>query len=77
MNLNKLVGWLWDYANIPTMTMDSEAPAKARGEMIQILMDAGASIDHVNTAEQTPSQMLDGLTERGKKGMAERERPAC
>lgn len=60
----RLVGWLWDYANNPTMTMDSEAPAKARGEMIQILLDAGASMDHVNASGQTPSQLLDGLTER-------------
>lgn len=63
----RLSGWLWDYDNVPTMTMDSEAPAKARGEMMQALMDAGASMDHVNAAGQTPSQLLDELKEREKK----------
>ncbi|KAJ5813436.1 uncharacterized protein N7503_000186 [Penicillium pulvis] len=63
----KLVGWLWEYDNVTTMTMDSEAPARAQEEMMQALMDAGASRDHVNAAGKTSSQLLDGLTEREKK----------
>ncbi|KAJ6003322.1 hypothetical protein N7451_005869 [Penicillium sp. IBT 35674x] len=73
----RLSGWLWDYANVPSMTMDFEAPAKARGKMIQILKDAGASMDHVNASRQTPLTAARWADREGKDSIVERENPAC
>ncbi|KAJ5925751.1 hypothetical protein N7454_007261 [Penicillium verhagenii] len=76
----KLIPGLYQTAEFQTIT--SDRPAAAREEMIQVLIDAGASMDHVNAAGQTPPQLLNELTERTKErwqnfGTRGRTRVAC
>ncbi|KAJ5167759.1 uncharacterized protein N7482_003353 [Penicillium canariense] len=44
-------------------TMTSDRLVKAREEMIQALVEAGASMDSLNASGQTPTQLLDEVTE--------------
>ena len=43
---------------------------KARDEIIQILLDAGASEDQINKAGETPKQVLNSVLERHARQVA-------
>ncbi|KAJ5746766.1 ankyrin [Penicillium odoratum] len=44
--------------------MTSDLPARARDEVIEVLMGAGAAMGHRNAAGKTPLQILDERTKK-------------
>jgi ankyrin repeat protein len=48
----------------PDPAQSRDAPVRVREEMIEVLVDAGGSMDQPNPAGQTPTQLLHELTEK-------------
>lgn len=56
----------------PDTSQPRDAPARAREELIEVLVDAGGLLDQPNAAGQTPTQLLDELNEKAKQRAAQR-----
>ncbi|KAJ5803110.1 uncharacterized protein N7503_005560 [Penicillium pulvis] len=52
--------------NTEVDAMTNDLPARARDEVIELLMGAGAAVDHRNAAGKTPPQILDERTNKMK-----------
>jgi hypothetical protein len=55
------------YENAGVEPLPTGFPNRARDELIQVLLDAGASMDRTNDAGQTPGQILDCVLEEREK----------
>ncbi|KAJ5623050.1 hypothetical protein N7490_011655 [Penicillium lividum] len=58
----KLVKSRWEKGDFDAMNVTSDRLARAREEMTQILVNAGAAMDRQNAAGKTPTQVLNDLT---------------
>ncbi|KAJ5897732.1 ankyrin [Penicillium tannophilum] len=56
----------WSGRNTDFNTMKSDLSARARDEVIELLVGAGAAMDHRNAAGKTPPQILDERTRKMK-----------
>lgn len=57
--------------------MISDFPTRARDEVIELLVGAGAAMDYRNAAGKTPPQILDERTKKYEAKIATRARAPC